>query len=153
MAEAKTSPSTSEQAAEAGEQKPVVKPVTIEIKQGQKTGVVRTLQVTAVELGIGIAERVRRKARAIAAVVRAWRPPGRPREFDHGAIAGVAEALIRERGLDASLDALCRRVRNECKNKRPRIRTPSGRQMRKILQPTWDAARADNLYTLGNNSE
>jgi hypothetical protein len=79
--------------------------------------------------------------RAIGARLR-----GRPRDYDYDAIRGVAETLIGERGLDRSLDALCRRVRNGCRNNRPRIRTPrSRRQMRIILQPIWDAARAGNL--------
>jgi hypothetical protein len=75
---------------------------------------------------------------AVAAVARLR--PGRPPEYDHAAIAKVAEDLARETGVDDHLDPFCVRVRDECKNKRLRIKMPKSRsQMRKICRPTWES--------------
>jgi hypothetical protein len=109
MAQAATPSSTSEQA--AGEQRPVVKPLSIEIKQGQKTGVHRTLSKTIKiaegvktgvvrnrTLGIQIAERIKtvfRKAISAAAEswqrieVRRWRERTQPQR-------GPAKAVAKE---------------------------------------------------------
>jgi hypothetical protein len=75
MAEADTPSSTSEQA--AGEQEPVVKPLSIEIKQGRTTGLVRTLMSTASELWMGI-ERVRRRRKPQRPWRKRWRPQRDP---------------------------------------------------------------------------
>jgi hypothetical protein len=76
---------------------------------------------------------------AVAGVV-TRRRLGRPREYDHDAITKVAEDLARETGVDDDLDPFCVRVRNECKNKRPPIKTPKSRsQMRKICRPIWES--------------
>jgi hypothetical protein len=87
---------------------------------------------------------LKRVRNAVAGVVARLRR-GRPREYDHDAITKVAEDLARETGVDDDLDPFCVRVRNECKNKRPRIKTPKSRsQMRKICRLTWEGARVDN---------
>jgi hypothetical protein len=69
-------------------------------------------------------------------------PRGRPREYDHEAITDVAENLARETGVDDHLDPFFKRVRDECKNKRPRHKTPGRTQMREICRPIWEAHRA-----------
>jgi hypothetical protein len=126
----------------------VVHTLSIGVTQDQKPHVVRTFQSTANDLRTGIVERVRRRVRAAIARVVARVPSGHPREYDWDAIIGVAkdliaEDLVRKRGGDNSLDGLIRRVRFECRQRRPRIRTPSSRsQMREILQSTFDDARA-----------
>jgi hypothetical protein len=70
--------------------------------------------------------------------------PGRPRKYNvDGKITAVAEALIRDEGVDDHLDRLIERVRIECKvqgiedSEMPKSRG----QMRKILRSTWEAAR------------
>jgi hypothetical protein len=67
--------------------------------------------------------------------------PGRPVEHDYDAITDAATNLARETGVDDHLDPFWKRVRRECKNKRPRIKTPGRGQMRKICRPIWEAAR------------
>jgi hypothetical protein len=69
-------------------------------------------------------------------------PSGSPREYDRDAITDVARNLAREKGVDDHLDPFWKRVRHECKNKRPRIKTPKRNLMRIICRPIWEAERA-----------
>jgi hypothetical protein len=64
--------------------------------------------------------------------------PGRPPEYDYGAITEVAQELILG-GVDDYLDRFVERVRNECKSRR--IKVPKRSQIRKFLKPIWAAAR------------
>lgn len=78
--------------------------------------------------------------RATVAGVMARQPGGRPREYDHDAIIRVAEALIRERGVDDYFNRFVGRVRDDCK--RLHIKSPQHTQMKEICRPIFDAARA-----------
>jgi hypothetical protein len=135
MAEADTQSSTSEQA--AGEQKPVVEPVSIEIKQGQKTGVHRALASKTIKiaegvktdvvrirtLGIQIAQRIETVFRkAISAVaeswerieVRRWRQRRQPKR---GPVKAVAKELWPPDGkppLDMSTGRALQKLGDEC---------------------------------------
>jgi hypothetical protein len=66
-------------------------------------------------------------------------PPWDRHKYDHDQIRAVAQALIRDRGLDNSLNGLIERTRNECK--RLGIKFPRSKRWRqKILKPVYDAA-------------
>ena len=42
------------------------------------------------------------------------RPPGRPRDFDHDAIRGIAETYLKDVGIPSTLAMLCEKVRDAC---------------------------------------
>jgi hypothetical protein len=73
------------------------------------------------------------------------RPPGgRPRELDYDAITGVAKDCAKN-SVEEFLDRFADRVRDECGERRPVIKTPKSRtQMREFCRPIWEAKRAKN---------
>src|SRR5262249_32279125 len=79
-----------------------------------------------------------RKRATVAGVV-ARLPGGRPREYDHDAIIRVAEALVRELGVDDYFNRFVGRVRDDCK--RLHIKSPQPTQIKKICRPIFEAAR------------
>ena len=80
-------------------------------------------------------------ADAVAAAV-ARPTSGRPREYDvDGKISGAAKDCA-AKGIEDYFARFVARVRYECKNKRPCIKTPKRTQMNKICRPVWEERRA-----------
>ena len=63
---------------------------------------------------------------------------GRPRDYEHGAIAGLAEDYIRNNGLPRTQTLLREKVADACRNHKPRtIEVPSETVLKEITRPVW----------------
>jgi hypothetical protein len=123
MAKAEITPSTSEQAAEpASKQKQLGKRYEQSIRIQQAQDVSLTMWAS-------------RLVRSVVARLRS----GRPRDYNHDAITGVAEACIAI-GVDDYLDRFVERVRNVCKLRH--IQSPRDTVLTKICAPIYKREHA-----------
>src|SRR5262249_20846093 len=97
-------------------------------------GIVRATVAGVVDAVVGVVDTAMARLR-----------PGRPPEYDvDGAITGIAKDCA-TKDVEVYFRRFVERVRHECKNKRPRIKTPGRTRMNEICRPVWEAARRDQL--------
>jgi hypothetical protein len=76
---------------------------------------------------------------------------GRPRDYEHDAIAGLTADYIHNNGLPRTQALLCEKVADACRDHKPHsIEVPSPTLLKDIVRPVWRAAKRQKSRKVGN---